>query len=212
MSTFFTQKKTCGNCRRRVSLNALGSTNAFGSPDLDLRPPPMQRYTMQTWVEVCPHCGYVGDDIAAKPHFDPSYLTCEAYQACDGIPFSTELAKDFYRNALLLLLKSDLRGAYQNLHYTAWCCDDSRDTENAIACRRRMDELYAKLPSASQEDPSSVIRHIDVLRRAKLFDKAISLCDAFVSDDAFLHSLVEFERKKAHEADVAVYTVADAKA
>ena len=45
---------TCAICGEDAEQIEIGSTNAFGSPDLDLRPPPMKRQTMAFWMQACP--------------------------------------------------------------------------------------------------------------------------------------------------------------
>lgn len=45
----------------------IGSTNEFGSPDLDTRPPEMRRSTIFAWVQRCPQCGYCACDVSKAP-------------------------------------------------------------------------------------------------------------------------------------------------
>ncbi len=209
MSTIVPIDRICGICGTKVMLQALGSTNAFGSPDLDLRPPAMQRHTMSMWLEKCPKCGYVASDITKEPCFDKAYLTSEEYVTCDGIDFDSELAKTFYRKALTSLLTDNTKDAYENILYAAWCCDDRKDTENAVTCRRKMDELYDKMPECTKSDVNNIVRHIDILRRSELFDKAIALCEAVSTDNELIALIIKFQKEKCMEKDVATYTVAD---
>ena len=57
MTTQSAEECTCAVCGRVSMQGVIMSTNAFGSPDLDLRPPPMERFTIDHWVQECPHCG-----------------------------------------------------------------------------------------------------------------------------------------------------------
>ena len=66
MTTWYHQDVKCHHCGRKSQHNVLGSTNAFGSPDLDLRPPEMQRLTMEGWLQLCPHCGYCAPDLSEE--------------------------------------------------------------------------------------------------------------------------------------------------
>jgi ribosomal protein L37E len=59
MTTYTRKEVTCANCGAQSSHATLGSTNEFGSPDLDLRPPQMMRATMNAWLQECPACGLV---------------------------------------------------------------------------------------------------------------------------------------------------------
>src|SRR5690349_6640199 len=68
MTTIIPQTITCSFCHTPSEQNLIGSTNSFGAPDLDTRPPEMMRSTMPLWVQECPHCGYVAKDLAQPPH------------------------------------------------------------------------------------------------------------------------------------------------
>ena len=50
MTTLDERTSTCAICGGRSKQTVVASTNARGSPDLDLRPPEMQRSTMPYWV------------------------------------------------------------------------------------------------------------------------------------------------------------------
>ncbi len=63
MSTFREFKKKCTICGTESKFNIITSTNSFGSPDLDLRPPEMRRSTMWLWIQRCPCCNYVNYDV-----------------------------------------------------------------------------------------------------------------------------------------------------
>ena len=125
MSTFFEETKCCVICNKLSEQTQIGSTNSFGSCDLDLRPPEMQRSTMCHWIEVCPYCGYVANNISME--LDESdakkqkrfgklfthkannnndfldWLSSEEYKDCNGIQFKSLLAKNFYQHHLILI-------------------------------------------------------------------------------------------------------------
>jgi len=50
-------------CAEKSFHMGIGSTNSFGAPDLDTRPPEMQRSTIYHWTQRCPSCGYCAADI-----------------------------------------------------------------------------------------------------------------------------------------------------
>ena len=70
----------CGNCGATSEHTVLMRTNAFGSPDIDLRPPAMQRWIMDTCLQFCPACEYCAPDLS-QPPADPAVLRSEAYRA-----------------------------------------------------------------------------------------------------------------------------------
>ena len=79
--------KKCPVCGKVSSHQVLGSTNTMDYPDLDLRPAEMQRSTMNTWLDECPHCGYVSGDFRNETSIDEEFLKSESYLTCDGIEF-----------------------------------------------------------------------------------------------------------------------------
>lgn len=81
MTTFIEAIVTCACCGTATRRSLLGSTNAFGSPDLDTRPPPMQRDTLHTWVQHCGHCGYCAPDLAKAPAGAAGQIADPAYRA-----------------------------------------------------------------------------------------------------------------------------------
>ena len=103
MTTMFKQKVRCSVCGEESEHLAIGSTNAFGSPDLDLRPPEMQRSTMPHWVQECPKCGYVACVISDKCPVSAEFLKSEEYLSCGRISFESRLAK----KTLILETKRD---------------------------------------------------------------------------------------------------------
>ncbi len=207
MSSYARATVKCGNCRSKVEITKLLSTNAFGSPDLDMRPPEMQRSTMKTWVEECPKCKYVALDISKRPKFDTDYLKSERYLKCDGIEFKNNLSISFYRKAIIEMLTDDMTGAYCDVLCAVWACDDCNDLENAVKCRTYMDSIYSELPKEKREDISFMVRHIDVLRRAGLFDKAVELCNNVSCEEKLIVDIVRFQKEKALQKDCDAYTV-----
>ena len=64
MTTIFPQEQTCAACGRTSTHHVLGSTNTMGPSDLDMRPAPMARWTLDQQVQCCPHCGCCAWDIS----------------------------------------------------------------------------------------------------------------------------------------------------
>ena len=63
MTTMYQDTVKCYVCGKESKQTVLGSTNSFGSQDLDLRPPEMMRGTMEYWAHECPYCGYIAKNI-----------------------------------------------------------------------------------------------------------------------------------------------------
>ena len=81
MSTMHEFHRTCAVCGATHRYRILTSTNAFGSPDLDLRPPQMKRGTMPLWVQECPSCGYTAEDVSDPTQIPREYLL--NHMVCD---------------------------------------------------------------------------------------------------------------------------------
>ena len=94
----------CAVCGAKNRYSVLASTNTFGGgPDLDLRPPEMRRSTMPYWVQECPECGYISEEVSDPSDVSREWLQSEEYLTCDGISFVSDLARLFYRYYLINL-------------------------------------------------------------------------------------------------------------
>ena len=97
MTTMMKVEEKCSVCGKISSFSVLSSSNSMGSPDLDLRPAPMYRYTINLWIHECPDCGYVAHDLSEEAPVPHEWLKTEEYRGCDGISFVSGLAEMFYK-------------------------------------------------------------------------------------------------------------------
>lgn len=191
MTTTTTCTYRCPICENPSEHVRLKSSNQSGSRDLDLRPPPQFRGTMDLWLVECPHCSYVsnGDDglvdgteaerEAMKqrhgPYIKAEILTSPAFtEVRVHSPLST-LANRFLRRSLIdeNLGRFWIAG-YHSLS-AAWVCDDAIRDDLAIPCRLRTAQLIrAFLERATPEEDTGTVRLVlmDVLRRAGSFAEA----------------------------------------
>lgn len=88
-------EKKCSVCGKTAMYPVLLSTNCWGYPDLDFRPAEMQRSTMNTWLDECPHCGYVAVNIENELDISPEILKSDEYLTCEGSDFKTDFPKGF---------------------------------------------------------------------------------------------------------------------
>src|SRR5436190_15836468 len=112
----------CHNCGQASDHETLMSTNEFGSPDLDLRPAEMMRSTMNTWVQLCPHCGYCNHDIDL-PAKNSAILQSTRYRAALDNDAYPPLARRFLAYAVTLE-ESEPNGVADAYTWAAWVCDD----------------------------------------------------------------------------------------
>jgi hypothetical protein len=210
MTTYFRQSVTCANCRKPSEHQALGSTNAFGSPDLDLRPPEMQRSTMRSWLQVCPHCGYTAADLS-EVHGDLAAVSGAEYRHTTSDQRFPELARRFLAHALLFVSAEPVTAAHARLR-AAWVCDDADQTELAAECRSLAADCFATLRRF--EDSEGGITQgavfVDVLRRAGQFERAGGECDAllaYASAKGILRQVLTFQRQLIGERDQRAHRV-----
>ena len=92
-------EEECSVCGENSEQLVLISTNSWGYPDLDLRPPEMQRSTMNVWIQECPHCGYVAGKLTDELQIPKEFLKSDEYNSCDGFDsMYVTKAKSFYRS------------------------------------------------------------------------------------------------------------------
>lgn len=213
MTTYFQRETTCKNCKRPSTHHLLGSTNAFGSPDLDLRPPEMKRSTMGAWLQECPHCRYVAPDISEAAG-DLTRVLSPEYVAALNDQSLPDFARRFVAHSILIL-GTDKAGAGFAMLRAAWVCDDRRKPEAAAECRNRAaDCMAAQRPFPDSENgitAGAVL--VDVLRRAGRFEEAAAECDSLLEFEAtkdVLRKVLEYQARLIAARDTGGHTVSEA--
>jgi hypothetical protein len=133
MTTFAPQSVACGNCRHVFTHHTVASSYTFGSPDLDTRPPEMQRSTMHAWIQRCPSCGYCSHDAS---EFDARFrevVESAEYRSQLADTCCPEVASTFI--CARMLAEAAGRGADAGWAYlhAAWALDDANKDELAGA-------------------------------------------------------------------------------
>jgi hypothetical protein len=210
MTTFFSQNVSCANCHNSSQHDVLGSTSAFGSPDLDLRPAEMQRSTMEVWLQVCPRCRYIAPELSQQVGDLRVVATAEYRTTLDDQRFP-ELARRFLAHALLCVASDSAIAAQARLS-AAWICDDAGQADLAKECRERAAECLSKL--RPYEDSERGITQgavfVDVLRRAGQLQRAAAECNALLAlpqAEGVLRQVLEFENRLVGEGDTASHRV-----
>ena len=224
MTTMYQESRKCAVCGEVKTYYEIGSTNSFGSPDLDLRPPQMQRGTMGEWIQQCPACGYVSGRIDNNPgKVTKKWLKSKAYTCSDGIDFRSGLADRFYKFYKISLLNENTESAFFALLHAAWACDDCEDTANATRCRSMaiplLNQVTEELASA-QGDPEEdgceddsdkkdnlLLIKADLLRRSGQFETLLSEYASQRFKNEIMNKVLAFQLAKATEKDTACYTV-----
>jgi hypothetical protein len=203
----------CANCRKTSAHDVLMSTNAVGSSDLDLRPPPMQRWTMDCWLHECPHCGYVAGDLA-RPAGESALVGGAEYRAILNDRCFPELARRFMAHALLFRQAEPSQAGHSLLH-AAWSCDDANRQELATECRMKAADAFSGLkPFANTEaGVTQGALLVDVLRRAREFAQASQECTELLeqsSAQGILRQVLAYQSRLIAAKDAATHTVEEA--
>lgn len=207
MSTFRMMEYKCGLCGHVFESLTFMSTNAFGSPDLDLRPPLMKRGTMPMWIKKCPNCGYVHGQIEKNGKKHKSFINTKEYQSCEDTKLLSVLARDFYKYALILLREKNKEEAYNAFLHAAWSCDDMRDRNGAVLCRNKAIALYTD--KLFKNNKNFTLRHIDLLRRAGRFSEVISFIEKTSFDEEIMQQVADFQVKLSSIGDDGCFRIAD---
>lgn len=215
MTTYFKDPQTCAVCGDLVQCSVLGSTNSFGSPDLDLRPAEMERSTMDVWLQECPKCHFVNGNLEHALPNAKAVLASSEYQRIVGDTETPELARRFARYALLNADDSEKAGVA--LIRSAWVCDDDGATERAITYRSQAADLLSSLqPFEDDEERATLgIILVDVLRRALRFSQAKALAGTLlslksVSTNPIIGAVLDYQTRLCELRDAGCHTVADA--
>lgn len=206
MTTYFPVKRTCAVCGKTHTYQEIGSTNCFGPSDLDLRPAPMQRWTMHAWVQTCPDCGYTAARVDEPTEADKEWLAGEVYRTCAGRRFASDLAADFYRCYMNAMREFREETAMLALVHAAWACDDEGDEEMAKMCRREAADLFGIVRCDSD---NYLVLRADLLRRSGQFDKLIEIYKDIHSENEMVEKILRFEEQRAEAHDTRRYTVAN---
>ena len=216
MTTLNKMKARCAVCRSENDYTCIVSTNAFGSPDLDTRPPKMQRSTIFAWVQRCPECGYCASDVSNAPFQTATLVRTPEYtrQLSDSI--CPELANAFLCKALINESSGDYAEAAWALIHAAWACDDADKPEPARTCRSKAVDMIEKALGKGQEvaeqDGGETAIQVDLLRRAGRLTEArqlISTKRSTITED-IISKILDFQDVLLTKGDEECHTIAEA--
>jgi hypothetical protein len=217
MTMIYEETKECFVCGAQGEFGWIASTNQFGLPDLDLRPPEMHRSTISLWIQRCHGCGFCAPDISEKgvpvKTVKKIIRQDEYHYQLNNSAFPT-LANSFLCHAIKQEKMAHYNAAALSAMHAAWSCDDVRMKTASSICRQRAIEMIDKARSAGQlfaedADTEKAIE-IDLSRRSGRFDRARLLCEEFISHNPaseiltivrFQKSLIEKQDDGCHSLD-----------
>ena len=176
MTTIDREEVACGVCNGTVVITVITSTNSFGSPDLDTRPPPMARETISTWVNRCPHCHYCRSDITDSAGVNKEHVDSDEYQNQLSDSRFSPLVNSFLCEAILEREQPDSRKQFWSLLSAAWACDDDGNIQGSNSCREMASEVARKCRADGVQYCADAVSEdfllVDVLRRCGKFEEA----------------------------------------
>jgi hypothetical protein len=216
MTTLFKEEESCFVCGRSSEHTVLGSTNAFGSPDLDLRPPPMKRSTIRHWVQRCPFCGYCAASISEGPEIAKRIVTSSDYVEQLAAPAFPALANHFLCWSLIQTADGEDAGAAMAALHAAWTCDDERATAKADVCRQKAIAQFtnarAKGQQYAEDSAAEALLLADLYRRTGQFEQVEAICEEELARQPgeLMTSLFSAQRQLAQSRDSRGHTVEEA--
>jgi hypothetical protein len=216
MTTIYVDEKRCANCGVISTHHGIGSTNEFGSSDLDTRPPEMLRSTMEYWVEVCPACGYASQDLTHLVGDVKELVAGELYRHQRESTFFCRLANAFLCSGLLHHHCGHLTAAAWDFIHAAWACDDVQNDRGARICRQRaiatIEELHLTGDFLSQNTQNDLALLTDIARRCGDWARAERWCSQgmSVASDEILQKIFAYQKRLIDTGETAVHTVAEA--
>jgi len=206
----------CAVCQEENQHELVASTNACGWPDLDTRPPEMERSTIDSWVQRCPHCGYCGSEIAKASAKAKVVVKGDKYRSQLESADSPGLANSFLCEAMIARRKGRLREAAWATIHAAWACDDSGHIDPARTCRMKAIDLISDATSKgvklSEEDGADVAITVDLLRRCGQFDEAERLIESRIDSISrdVIAGMLRHQRRLIAERDTLCHTIGQA--
>ena len=216
MTTMRREKVKCAVCGKRSEIMVLASTNQFGTPDLDLRPPEMARSSMVLWVYRCAGCGYCASRLDVGDANLLTFLQCEKYQAQLADSEMPRLAVSFLCKSMIDERMEELGEAAWALIHAAWACDDSDSEVPSRECRARAAEMLGRAEAEGQtvcQDPEEGWAvQVDLLRRAGKMSVGREVAEAKreVVGDGPVRKALDFQLELILRQDTRCHTLDEA--
>ena len=216
MTTIGSIKKKCAICGKISKHSEILSTNVLGSPDLDTRPPNMERSTIFTWVQRCPWCGYCASDISKRIREAENIIHSVSYKQQLNNSAFPELANSFLCFSLILENVGNYAGAGWECIHAAWSCDDANLNTCAQSCRKKavilLQKAREKGQSFAKRTGAEETIMADLLRRSGQFELALKVCNDGLkkNPEKIISDILRFQKILIGKSDVACHTIAEA--
>jgi hypothetical protein len=215
MTTMDQSERACSVCGKKSKQTAIMSSNQFGSPDLDLRPPEMMRSTMAYWVEECPHCHYAYPSIETKVEGVEALLIELAQMEASWTSRTRGLIRRFMTASHIAEAAGQKMEAADYALNAAWDADDSQDDVLAREFRRRAASLLEHAVASEDLEVDEKISHltrlVDIMRRSQSWDVALELATSLLMQNPSspIDKILEFQIEACRRHDAACYKISD---
>jgi hypothetical protein len=215
MTTMDNIKVNCCVCDTESIHISVGSTNAFGYPDLDSRPSEMERSTIYYLIQRCPSCGYCASDLSACLDNSEALVKSKIYQDILDTPSIPKGAASYLASSYIYeQLREYSESAWMAIN-ASWICDDENDAHAAKKCRERAIEMIEigqamlLFQHLSEQTGASEAITIDLMRRVSRFQDARNLAEQTKEkeiDDVIL-KIINYEETLIDNQDIDSHTI-----
>jgi len=225
MTTIFPQRANCIICNAENEIFNLGSTNSFGSPDLDYRPAGMARYTLMYEVQTCINCGFSAPNISDYfkeflsqnkneqiEQFDriKEIITSREYKDLLNNEFFPDFSNSFLAASFIFEKLEKYNPAFNMAIKSAWIADDNGNINAAEYFREKALTLLDKTTNDFIDQSEKILLKIDLLRRTAKFEEARRLMDKVIIElksDEKANQIVSYQMKLVSRKDTAAHRI-----
>ncbi len=209
-------QKTCFVCHhssrqiKKTSSLRPGTAGLSGIVDLEGRPKELSEFLMRKYLEVCPHCGYITEDIREETSITREFLQSPDYCSLQDpiIPPSPSI---YMSAARIREEDNNAEKAIELYIAAAWCADGVASREVAHSCRRKaLSLIFADNKTFADIPSNRWISILDTLRRCKDFDAVIRHATSLLPiADPTLQKALDYELLCAKREDSEPHTNLD---
>jgi hypothetical protein len=215
MTWYGGKKARCIVCSAESEYTTIGSTNRDGYPDLDGRPPEMERSTIDARVQQCPACGYCARSVEAPNDKAADIVQSQKYRDQLSCPEYPKLANSYLCCAIVEEGSFDFSSALRSLISAAWVCDDLCRLPQAIICREKAVDILQRAEQQGQfksyPEGDIAILLVDLLRRSGHMESAQNIIAARYSGiaDALIKRMLDFQKSLIVQNDISCHNIAE---
>lgn len=215
MTTLFDKEVECSVCGEKSTHMVIGSTNSFGSPDLDTRQPEMQRSTIYHWIQRCPKCGYCASDLSECGENTKEIVNSKEYQNISSSSEMPVTAASFLARSYELEQQQAYSDSAWKAIHAAWICDDNNNIESSTKCRKQAIALIEKANNHGQifidQAGANEAIIIDLMRRSGMHQQALELSKSIKNEDIeeIILQIIQYQEVLIAKNDTAAHIMSE---